>query len=66
MTTIPPLPPTPPQPINQESRPLSEDAGVTFNLRNQVEAQNEQTGSRIDVDKQVAANNAVTVVNLLA
>ena len=47
-------------------RPLSSNAGLTYNLQNHVSAQNARTGSHLSVEKQISASNAQMFLNIMA
>lgn len=47
-------------------RPLSQNAGLSYNLQQDINEQNAASGSKLDVRKQIAATAATTVVNLIA
>jgi len=49
-----------------QPRPLSSNAGLSYNLQKQVAAQNAHTGSKIDVSKQIAASGAQMFLNIMA
>lgn len=49
-----------------QPKPLSSNAGLSYNLQNTIAQQNAQTGSRLDVNKQIAATGAQVFLSLLA
>jgi hypothetical protein len=45
-----------------QPRPLAQNAGISYNLQNDIAEQNAKSGSKLDLNKQIASANINIVV----